>query len=56
MKITYQNGPATGESYAPDNISPGSLIACVAAPKLEKLKITAKLGLGNRNFEVVDPF
>ncbi len=35
-------------SYAPENLSPGSLIPCVAAPKLEKIKITAKLGLGNR--------
>ncbi len=35
-------------SYAPDNVSPGSLIPCVAAPKLEKIKITAKLDLGNR--------
>jgi hypothetical protein len=37
-------------SYAPDNLSPGSLIPCVAAPILEKIKITAKLGLGNRIF------
>jgi hypothetical protein len=36
--------------YAPDNVSPGSLIACEAAPKLGKIKITAKLGLGNRKF------
>ncbi len=35
-------------SYAPDNVSPGSLIPCVAAPKLDKIKITAKLDLGNR--------
>jgi hypothetical protein len=37
-------------SYAPDNVSPGSLIPCLAGPKLEKIKITAKLGLGNRKF------
>ncbi len=42
--------------YAPDNVSPGNLIPCVAAPILEKIKITAKLDLGNRKFEVVDPF
>jgi hypothetical protein len=35
-------------SYAPDNISPGSLIPCVAAPQLEIIKITAKLDLGDR--------
>jgi hypothetical protein len=35
-------------SYAPDNVSPGSLITCEAAPKLKKIKITAKLDLGNR--------
>jgi hypothetical protein len=37
-------------SYAPDNFSAGSLIPCVAARKLENIKITAKLGLGNRKF------
>jgi hypothetical protein len=36
--------------YAPDNVSPGSLVPCVAAPILEKIKIAAKLVLGNRNF------
>jgi hypothetical protein len=45
---------------APDNISPGSLIPCVAPLILVKIKITAKLGLGNpkitAKFEVVDPF
>jgi hypothetical protein len=34
-------------SYAPDNVSPGSLIPCVAAPQLYKIKISAKLDLGN---------
>jgi hypothetical protein len=29
-------------SYAPENVSPGSLIPCVAATKLGKKKITAK--------------
>jgi hypothetical protein len=43
-------------SYAPDNVTPGNLIPCVAAPKMEKIKITAKLGLGNPKFEVVDSF
>ncbi len=45
-------------SYAPDNVSPGSLIPCVliAALILVKIKITAKLCLGNPKFEVVDPF
>jgi hypothetical protein len=37
-------------SYAPDKISPGSLIPCVAAVILVKIKITAKLGLGNPKF------
>ena len=37
-------------SYAPDNVSPGSLIPFVAAVILVKIKITAKLGLGNRKF------
>ena len=37
-------------SYAPDNISPGSLIPFVAAVILVKIKITAKLGLGNPKF------
>jgi hypothetical protein len=38
-------------SYAPENVSPGSLIPCVVAPKLDKIiKITAKLGLRNRKF------
>jgi hypothetical protein len=37
-------------SYAPDNVSPGSLIACVAAVILVKIKITAKLGLGYPKF------
>jgi hypothetical protein len=37
-------------SYAPDNVSPGSLIPCVAALILVKIKITAKLGLGNPKF------
>ena len=37
-------------SYAPDNVSPGSLIPCVAAIILVKIKITAKLGLGNPKF------
>jgi hypothetical protein len=51
----------------PDNVAPGSLIPCIAAPKLGGGEITAKLDLGNRkfimwesffffNFEVVDPF
>jgi hypothetical protein len=43
-------------SYAPDNVSPGSLIPCVAAPKLEKIKITAKLDLGNRKFIMWESF
>jgi hypothetical protein len=34
-------------NYAPDNFSPGSLIPCVAGPKLGKIKITAKLDLWN---------
>jgi hypothetical protein len=40
-------GPFKGmkRSYAPDNVSPGSLIPCVAAPKLEKINFTAKLDL-----------
>ncbi len=42
----------TERSYAPDNVSPGSLIPCVAAPKLGKIKITAKLDLGGRKFIV----
>ena len=42
--------------YAPENVPPGSLIPCVAAPKLEKIKITAKLGLGNRNFIIQKSF
>ncbi len=37
-------------SYAPDNVSPRSLIPCVAALILVKIKITAKLGLGNLKF------
>ncbi len=37
-------------SYAPDNISPGSLIPFVAAVILVKIKITAKLGLGDPQF------
>jgi hypothetical protein len=37
-------------SYAPDNISPGSLIPFVAAVILVKIKITAKLGLGDPKF------
>jgi hypothetical protein len=37
-------------SYAPENISPGSLIPCVAPLILVKIKITAKLGLGNPKF------
>ena len=37
-------------SYAPDNASPGSLIPCVAALILVKIKITGKLGLGNPKF------
>ena len=37
-------------SYAPDNVSPGSLIPCVAALIPVKIKITAKLGLGNPKF------
>jgi hypothetical protein len=37
-------------SYAPDNVSPGSLIPCEAAPKLGKNNLTAKLGLRNRKF------
>jgi hypothetical protein len=37
-------------SYAPDNVSPGSFIPCVAAAILENIKITAKLGLGKPKF------
>jgi hypothetical protein len=37
-------------SYAPDSVSSGSLIPCVAAPILGKIIITAKLGLGNPKF------
>jgi hypothetical protein len=46
----------TKRSYAPDNVSPGSLIPCVAAPKLEKIKITAKLDLGNRKIIMWESF
>jgi hypothetical protein len=54
------------KSYAPDNVSPGSIIPCVAAPKLETIKSQLNLTLGTENlssgkvffryFEVVDPF
>jgi hypothetical protein len=43
-------------SHAPGNVSPGSLIPCVAATKLEKIKITAKLDLGHRNCIMWDSF
>jgi hypothetical protein len=32
-------------SYAPQNVRSGSLISCVAGPKPEKIKITAKVYL-----------
>ena len=43
-------------SYAPDNISPGSLIPFVAAVIMVKIKITAKLGLGNPKFIMKESF
>jgi hypothetical protein len=67
MSPSHGGGPFEDmkRSYAPENVSPGSLIPCVAGTKLEKIIFTAKLGLGNIkiyhvgfffNFEVVDPF
>jgi hypothetical protein len=38
-------------SYAPENVSPGSLIPCVAATKVVKIKITAM----NSTFRNLDP-
>ena len=43
-------------SYAPDNVSPGSLIPFVAAVILVKIKITAKLGLGKPKFIMKESF
>jgi hypothetical protein len=43
-------------SYAPENVSPGSLIPCVAGPKLEKIKFTAKLDLENRKLIMWESF
>ena len=36
-------------SYAPDNVSPGSLIPCVAAPILEKENSQLNLAWGTQN-------
>jgi hypothetical protein len=36
-------------SYEPDNVSPGSLIPCVAAPILEKEKSQLNLAWGTQN-------
>jgi hypothetical protein len=44
LRVTFKD---MKRSNAPDNFSPGSLIPCVAASKLGKIKkITAKLDLG----------
>jgi hypothetical protein len=39
-------------SFAPDYMSPGSLIPRAVAPRLGKNKITAKLGLAYRKYNM----